>query len=165
MVRADVESTEEQAAATTIHRLLEYKPPGGFTRNASNPIDADAVVVDEASMLDISLARELCSALGPKTYLVLIGDPDQLPSIGPGNVRFATLLTPISLIAWVLTGIYASCSSLILPVRLVRSGAVRRHPLGCACHTETHKCLPSSGCVLYHFIGLFRQPRRLSDGA
>jgi hypothetical protein len=93
-VRADVESPEEQAAATTIHRLLEYKPPGGFTRNASNPIDADAVVVDESSMLDISLARELCSALGPKTHLVLIGDPDQLPSIGPGNVRFALLSVP-----------------------------------------------------------------------
>lgn len=80
-------SPHQQAQATTIHRLLEYKPPGGFTRNASNPIDADAVVVDEASMLDVTLARELCSALGPKTYLVLIGDPDQLPSIGAGNVR------------------------------------------------------------------------------
>lgn len=88
---ADVESSQEQQAqATTIHRLLEYKPPGGFTRNASNPIDADAVVVDESSMLDITLARELCAALSPKTRLVLIGDPDQLPSIGAGNVRFLT---------------------------------------------------------------------------
>jgi exodeoxyribonuclease V alpha subunit len=84
---AAVDTPHRQSEATTIHRLLEYKPPGGFTRNASNPINADAVVVDEASMLDISLARELCAALDPKTYLVLIGDPDQLPSIGAGNVR------------------------------------------------------------------------------
>lgn len=160
-MRADVESPEEQAAATTIHRLLEYKPPGGFTRNASNPIDADAVVVDESSMLDISLARELCSALGPKTHLVLIGDPDQLPSIGPGNVRFALLSAPFRFFLRSYRDLH---ESLILSVRWVRSGAVRRHPLGRARHTEAHNCVPPSGCVLHYFIGLFRQPRRLPDG-
>ena len=90
LLHAGVDAPQEQAQATTIHRLLEYKPPGGFTRNENNPIDADAVVVDEASMLDITLARDLCSALSPKTRLILIGDPDQLPSIGAGNVRIVS---------------------------------------------------------------------------
>lgn len=73
--------------AKTIHRLLEYDPVGhGFKRNAENCLDGDLVVVDEASMLDIYLANALVRALPPGSGLLLVGDADQLPSVGPGNV-------------------------------------------------------------------------------
>ncbi|MCA9678191.1 MAG: ATP-dependent RecD-like DNA helicase [Myxococcales bacterium] len=73
--------------ALTIHRLLEYQPhEGQFARNQGNPIDADLVVVDEASMIDIALFRALVVALRPDAQLVLVGDIDQLPSVGPGAV-------------------------------------------------------------------------------
>lgn len=74
--------------ARTIHRLLEYTPAAGnqFARNAQHPLDADLVIIDEMSMVDISLMRHLVDAVGEGTHLVLIGDVDQLPSVGPGNV-------------------------------------------------------------------------------
>jgi exodeoxyribonuclease V alpha subunit len=73
--------------AKTIHRLLEYDPVGrGFRRNAENCLDGDLVVIDEASMLDIYLANALIRALPPHAGLLLVGDADQLPSVGPGNV-------------------------------------------------------------------------------
>ena len=73
--------------AQTIHRLLEYSGEGkGFSRNEDNPLDADVVIVDEMSMVDIFLMRSLMSALRPGTRLVLVGDADQLPSVGAGNV-------------------------------------------------------------------------------
>jgi exodeoxyribonuclease V alpha subunit len=71
--------------ASTIHRLLEFDPRGGaFQRCASRPIDADAVIVDEASMIDVSLAAALLEALPTAARLVVVGDADQLPSVGPG---------------------------------------------------------------------------------
>jgi exodeoxyribonuclease V alpha subunit len=72
--------------ASTIHRLLEPSPGQGFKRNASNPLDLDLLVVDEASMLDLSLAYHLLKALEPGTHLLLVGDVDQLPSVGAGDV-------------------------------------------------------------------------------
>ena len=73
--------------ASTIHRLLEFDPRnGGFKRNASDPLDVDAVIVDETSMVAIELADALMSALPPHARLVLVGDVDQLPSVGPGAV-------------------------------------------------------------------------------
>ena len=73
--------------ASTIHRLLEYSwVQGGFARNASNPLAADAVVIDEASMLDVHLAASLLRAVPDAATFVLVGDVDQLPSVGPGNV-------------------------------------------------------------------------------
>ena len=73
--------------ARTIHRLLEYNGEGeGFARNADNPLDADAVIVDETSMVDIFLMKALLEALRPGTRLILVGDADQLPSVGAGNV-------------------------------------------------------------------------------
>jgi exodeoxyribonuclease V alpha subunit len=73
--------------ASTLHRLLEWRPAeGGFARNAANPLDCDLLVVDEASMLDVRLAADLLAALAPETRLVLVGDVDQLPSVGPGRV-------------------------------------------------------------------------------
>lgn len=75
-------------SARTIHRLLEFnpRPPGGFARNRSNPIEADLVVIDEISMIDIVLMHYLCRALRAGTRLLMVGDVDQLPSVGAGNV-------------------------------------------------------------------------------
>lgn len=71
--------------AKTIHRLLEYQG-GGFKRNREQPLSLDCLVVDECSMLDISLAAALLAAIPEGSRLVLIGDADQLPSVGAGNV-------------------------------------------------------------------------------
>jgi exodeoxyribonuclease V alpha subunit len=71
----------------TIHRLLEFDPAlGGFKRDASNPLDLDLLVMDEASMVDVALMVQLLRALPGHTCLVLVGDVDQLPSVGPGAV-------------------------------------------------------------------------------
>ncbi|MFQ5351035.1 MAG: ATP-dependent RecD-like DNA helicase, partial [Thermoanaerobaculia bacterium] len=73
--------------ARTIHRLLEYDPVGrGFRRGAQRPLEADLVIVDEASMLDVTLACQLLEAVAEGTRLILVGDVDQLPSVGPGRV-------------------------------------------------------------------------------
>lgn len=73
--------------ARTIHRLLEFDPSGlAFKRNEQSPLDADAVIVDEASMIDLLLANNLLKAVPPGAKLVLVGDVDQLPSVGPGAV-------------------------------------------------------------------------------
>lgn len=75
------------AEATTLHRLLEFEPKTArFKRNRHVPIEAGAVVVDEASMLDLPMADALVDAVSPGTRLVLVGDVDQLPSVGPGAV-------------------------------------------------------------------------------
>ena len=72
--------------AQTIHRLLEYGYAESFGRDADNPLQCDAVIVDEVSMVDIFLMRRLLLALPQGARLVLVGDADQLPSVGPGNV-------------------------------------------------------------------------------
>ncbi len=73
--------------ARTIHRLLEYSgEQQGFARDEDDPLNADAVIVDEMSMVDIFLMKALLCALRPGTRLVLVGDVDQLPSVGAGNV-------------------------------------------------------------------------------
>jgi exodeoxyribonuclease V alpha subunit len=73
--------------AKTIHRLLEFSPSeGGFKRNDENPLDADLVIIDEVSMVDILLMNHLLKAMTPAATLLLVGDADQLPSVGPGNV-------------------------------------------------------------------------------
>ncbi len=73
--------------AQTLHRLLEWNPrTNQFGRAASTPLEADLVLCDEASMLDVQLAQRLLDALPPAAALVLVGDPDQLPPVGPGPV-------------------------------------------------------------------------------
>ncbi len=74
--------------AKTIHRLLEFKPAAGFAfqRNEGNPLEADLVIVDEASMLDLLLTNNLLKAIPAGAHLLLVGDVDQLPSVGAGNV-------------------------------------------------------------------------------
>lgn len=72
--------------AFTIHRLLEFNPHAGkFQRNEGNPLEADLVIVDEFSMVDIILLNNFLKAVIPGTTLVFVGDADQLPSVGPGN--------------------------------------------------------------------------------
>jgi exodeoxyribonuclease V alpha subunit len=68
----------------TIHRLLEFQGTG-FKRNEDNPLKTDVLIVDECSMLDISLTAALLKAVSKDTALVFIGDADQLPSVGAGN--------------------------------------------------------------------------------
>jgi len=73
--------------AKTIHRMLEYSPQkGGFQRNEKGPLEADLVIIDEASMVDTVLMYHLLRALPPGTTFILVGDVDQLPSVGAGDV-------------------------------------------------------------------------------
>ena len=79
------EATGHEAA--TIHRLLEYNAESEtFSRNEEKPLEADCIIADESSMIDILLMRALLRAIEPGTRLILVGDADQLPSVGPGNV-------------------------------------------------------------------------------
>ncbi len=79
------EATGEEAR--TIHRLLEYDPRrGGFQRTADTPLDSDVIIVDETSMVDTSLAYHLLQAVPDGARLILVGDVDQLASVGPGKV-------------------------------------------------------------------------------
>ncbi len=72
--------------ASTIHRLLGFSPGQGFQHGVENPLSADFVIIDEASMLDLSLAYQLIKAIPPGAHLLFVGDVDQLPSVGAGDV-------------------------------------------------------------------------------
>lgn len=72
--------------AKTIHRLLEFKPPEGYQKNEETPLEGDVLIVDECSMIDIVLMNALMKAIPPHMRLILVGDIDQLPSVGAGNV-------------------------------------------------------------------------------
>lgn len=72
--------------ASTIHRLLEFSPVEGFKHNAENPLDLDFLVLDESSMLDLLLMNHLLKAVRPGTHVLFVGDVDQLPSVGAGDV-------------------------------------------------------------------------------
>ena len=81
--------------ATTIHKALGYNYTDSFSRDENNPLNASLLIVDEASMLDISLASSLFRALPNKCQVILIGDSNQLPSVGPGNVLADLINTSI----------------------------------------------------------------------
>ncbi len=73
--------------AKTIHRLLEYSPhKGGFKKDQNDPLEAEVVIIDETSMVDTLLMYHLLKAIPSHTHLILVGDVDQLPSVGPGNI-------------------------------------------------------------------------------
>ncbi len=72
--------------ARTIHRTLAIGPDGKFQHNETNVLDVDVLVIDEMSMVDVALMQAICKALAPHTRLLLVGDVDQLPSVGPGKV-------------------------------------------------------------------------------
>jgi exodeoxyribonuclease V alpha subunit len=72
--------------AKTVHRLLEYSPMDGFRRNEENPLETDCLIVDESSMLDLLLTNHLLKAVDPSAHVLFVGDIDQLPSVGAGDV-------------------------------------------------------------------------------
>lgn len=112
--------------AKTIHRLLEYQGRD-FKRNRENPLQADMLIVDECSMLDISLTASLLRAVDEETALVLIGDPDQLPSVGAGNVLLDIIQSGV-VPGFQLTEIFrqARQSDIIACAHLINSGKVPR---------------------------------------
>lgn len=111
--------------AATIHRLLEFSPQvGGFQRNEQKPVPADLVIVDEISMMDIVIANHLLRAIPSHAVLVLVGDADQLPSVGPGNV-LGDVIESGKFPVVRLTEIFrqASRSRIITNAHLIRQGA------------------------------------------
>ncbi|MFI8911814.1 ATP-dependent RecD-like DNA helicase [Streptomyces sp. NPDC053513] len=112
------------AEASTVHRLLELKPGGDAAYDRDRPLDADLVVVDEASMLDLLLANKLVKAVAPGAHLLLVGDVDQLPSVGAGEV-LGDLLSPGSPVPAVrLTRIFrqAQQSGVVVNAHRINSG-------------------------------------------
>ena len=116
--------------ASTIHRLLEtgFDPRSGklvFTRNTYNPLKADAVIVDETSMVDVPLMAALLDALDDGCRLVLVGDPDQLPSVGPGAL-FADLIRSGAVPTVRLTEIFrqAAQSAIVRSAHLINRGQI-----------------------------------------
>jgi len=110
--------------AATVHRLLELRPGGDAAYDKDHPLDADLVVVDEASMLDLLLANKLAKAIPPGAHLLLVGDVDQLPSVGAGEV-LRDLLAPASPIPAVrLTRIFrqASRSGVVTNAHRINAG-------------------------------------------
>lgn len=114
--------------AKTIHRLLEWAPDkNGFKRDDKDPLQADFLIVDEASMLDISLAASLLKAVPSNAQVLFIGDPDQLPSVGSGDV-LSDLLKSESVPRFRLTKVFrqAQASSIIRFAHEINSGVVPR---------------------------------------
>jgi exodeoxyribonuclease V alpha subunit len=112
--------------AMTIHRLLEYAPhEGGFQRDRDNPLDIDMLVVDEASMVDAQLFRAVLAALRPDARLVLVGDVDQLPSVGAGSV-LADVIASEAAVVIRLTEIFrqAAESKIVVSAHEINSGRV-----------------------------------------
>ena len=112
------------AEAKTIHRLLEYSgDQNTFTRMEDNPLDADCVIADETSMIDLVLMRALLKAIRPGTRLILVGDADQLPSVGAGNV-LGDILESGEVPCARLTEIYRQSgeSHIVLNAHLINSG-------------------------------------------
>ncbi|MFF7698942.1 SF1B family DNA helicase RecD2 [Streptomyces lydicus] len=112
------------AEASTVHRLLELKPGGDAAYDADHPLDADLVVVDEASMLDLLLANKLVKAVPPGAHLLLVGDVDQLPSVGAGEVLRDLLAEPGPVPAVRLTRIFrqAQESGVVANAHRINSG-------------------------------------------
>jgi exodeoxyribonuclease V alpha subunit len=112
--------------AKTIHRLLEWQPlEGAFARNSTNPLASDVVLCDESSMLDVRLAQALIESVAEHSQLIFIGDVDQLPSVGPGNV-LRDLIQSDKVPSVTLTEIFrqAATSSIIRNSHAINKGIV-----------------------------------------
>ncbi|OCX70351.1 hypothetical protein A6P07_14660 [Acidithiobacillus thiooxidans] len=120
-----VSSPGSTLEAFTIHRLLEFNPQGGFKRDEQTPLEADLVIVDEASMIDLPLLASLLRAVGDGAGLWLIGDPNQIPSVGPGSVLLDLIQSQYVPTA-TLTEIFrqAACSQIIVNAHQVIQGVV-----------------------------------------
>ncbi len=123
--RAAKRMTEATGAeAKTIHRLLEYGGEEGvFARNDEHPLEADCIIADEASMIDLLLMRSLLRAIEPGTRLILVGDADQLPSVGAGNV-LGDILASGAVPCARLTDIYrqSETSRIVMNAHLINRG-------------------------------------------
>ena len=120
--------------AKTIHRLLEVNPAaGGFTRNEARPLECDLLVVDETSMVDVVLMNQLLRALPPNASLLLVGDVDQLPSVGPGMV-LANLIDSGVVPVVRLTEVFrqAAHSRIITTAHRIKEGFMPEMPAGAA---------------------------------
>ncbi len=119
--------------AKTIHRLLEFSfKAGGFQKNPDNPLACDLLIIDEASMLDIVLARHLLSAVPVHARIILVGDINQLPSVGPGNV-LTDIISSEVLPVVTLTEIFrqARASRIVVNAHRVNRGKMpQAHPPG-----------------------------------
>ncbi len=111
------------AGAVTIHRLLKYNPGGGFDHNEENKLKADVVIVDETSMLDAHLTVQLLRALPVTCRLILVGDVNQLPAVGPGNV-LKDILSSETLPRAILTSIFRQAreSSIVVNAHRINTG-------------------------------------------
>ncbi|MCA9570445.1 MAG: ATP-dependent RecD-like DNA helicase, partial [Myxococcales bacterium] len=121
--------------ASTIHRLLEYNPgEGGFQRNVSNPLEGSGLIVDEASMIDLPLFRALLEALpypGESFGFVLVGDADQLPSVGPGQIlRDIIASGAVPTVRLQVVHRQADGSQIVEAAHAIRRGEVPRLPHG-----------------------------------
>ncbi|HUH00831.1 MAG TPA: ATP-dependent RecD-like DNA helicase [Kofleriaceae bacterium] len=119
-------SESTRMEALTLHRLLEYQPQtGAFARNAETPLEADVLVVDEMSMVDTHLLQALLCAVPPHAQLILVGDVDQLPSVGPGNV-LSDIIESGQVTVVRLTEIFrqAAASRIIVNAHAVNAGIV-----------------------------------------
>jgi exodeoxyribonuclease V alpha subunit len=117
--------------ASTIHRLLGFSPGEGFKFNANNPLPIDLLVVDEASMLDLLLANHLLKALKPGTHLLLVGDVDQLPSVGAGDVLrdvIKSQLAPVTRLSHIFR--QAASSQIITNAHRINHGQMPEFPTG-----------------------------------
>jgi exodeoxyribonuclease V alpha subunit len=95
----------DRTEAKTIHRLLEFDPATfSFKHNQDNPLEAQILIIDEASMIDILLANSLLKALEPKAQICFVGDADQLPSVGAGqflkDVIESNSISGVPLVNW-----------------------------------------------------------------
>jgi exodeoxyribonuclease V alpha subunit len=110
-------------SASTIHRLLEFSPLEGFKHNDENPLNLDFLVVDEASMLDLLLMNNLLKAVRPGTSVLFVGDVDQLPSVGAGDVLRNLISSGIAPVARLSTIFrQAADSKIITNAHLINQG-------------------------------------------
>ncbi len=112
--------------AKTIHRLLEFDPAAyGFRRGPELPLECDLLVVDETSMVDVPLMASLLAAIPPEAALLLVGDVDQLPSVGPGEV-LADVIASGALPVARLTEVFrqAASSRIITTAHAINAGTI-----------------------------------------
>ncbi|HJW89252.1 MAG TPA: ATP-dependent RecD-like DNA helicase [Anaerolineales bacterium] len=124
--------------ASTIHRLLGFSPGEGFKFSAQNPLQVDILVVDEASMLELLLANHLLKALEPGTHLLLVGDVDQLPSVGAGDVLrdiIASDIAPVTRLSAIFR--QASGSQIITNAHRINRGQMPVFPGTAAAETRS----------------------------
>jgi exodeoxyribonuclease V alpha subunit len=125
--------------AKTIHRLLAYSlQKGGFQRNEDQPLDCDILVIDEASMIDTTLMYHLLKAVPQTASLILVGDVNQLPSVGPGNVLndiIASSAVPVVVLDKIFR--QAKTSQIVVNAHRINAGQIPSTPTGRAADLQT----------------------------